>query len=180
MKAEDQYLIRKVEVWVTREGKGIVEERHLKTPEDHVYYKVVGKQERYVVCGIYGICYLPAQIYESAIRDECYFASGIIRPTRKYLRELDRTYFRFYDDAEEVKNNIIVFLQWLRKVPTMGLKRMKEKAIVETYRDLIRDVHATQEWTEASKIICEGKKRSDLASFARSLADERDLVPEKD
>lgn len=176
MKAEDQYIIDEVEIWVSRNETSFVDERHLKTPEDHLYYKVDGKQTRYVICGNYGNAYLPASIYESAIRAECYFASGLIKPTRQYQRKLDHTYFRFYDDAEEVKNNIITFLQWLRKVPTLDLKKMKMKEIVERNSHFLQDVAPTQEWMTRSKRIINGKRRSDLNSLQRDLADERDLI----
>jgi len=180
MKAEDQYLIDQVEVWVCREGKGIVEERHLKTPEDFIYHKVLDKQTRYVIIKPSGIIHLPHLIYETPINNECYFASGYLRSSRKYLRPLDATYFKFLDDAELVKNNIISFIRWLRTVKTSRLQKMQKKTILLTYGDLLREALATPEWETISKRIWTGKNRKDLAPFRRDLQDELDFLPEKD
>jgi hypothetical protein len=175
MKAEDQYFIAEVEVFITRNGNGIVEERHLKTDEDHKYYKVSGKETRYVIYGASGIKMLPATIYTSKLKDECYFASGVIRKTNSYIRELDNTYFKFYDDAEEVLKNIILFISWLRNKPKItGVKMKKIKARTD---HLLMEVHAIPE-VDQIRMLQAGlkvKRRSELKPLALELQNELDL-----
>lgn len=180
MKAEDQYFISQELVWITRNGNGIVEDRHLKTEEDHKYYQVVGRETRYVIRGVNGIKHKPALIYETPLKYECFFLSGYTRPTRKYLRELDNTYFKYYDDAEEVMVNIQRFVKCLKTLPNIDNKTRKKIGIIAAH--LIVDVHDT---VEAARIRVyqtglKVKRRSELSPLARDCASELDLCPEKD
>jgi len=176
MKAEDQYFIAEVEVWVVRKGLGIVEERHLKSEEHHKYYQVDGKETRYVICGASGRKMLPATIYSSHLQGDCYFASGFLKTTRTYRRELDKTYFKFYDDAEEVLKNIILFISWLRNIPKMNKNALKKIKAKTDY--LLMDAHPTQEMEQmrALQAGLKVKRRSELKPLALDLQNELDLA----
>ena len=176
MLAEDQFKIIELELWITREGNGYVDERHLKTEKDYEYYKVLGKQTRYAIMKASGILHLPHLIYETPTKNECYFASGVLRSTPVYQREFDTTYFKYVDDAELVLKNIQRFISWLRNLPKITLPKVQMKKILATYGHLIQDVHPTQEWERLSKIEFVGKRRSDLAPLAKDLAEEQDFV----
>jgi len=182
IKAEDQYYIRQVEVFVCREGRSLVDERHLKTEKDYEYYQVDGKEIRYVICDHHGVRGRMARIYEGAIQDECYFASSVCAPTRKYIRLLDNTYFKFYDDAEEVLNNATNFIKWLKTVPTLNLKQAQIKNIMKMNEHLIKDVPDFQEMalTQALNSTLKLKMRSDLKGLELFNQNELDLVPERD
>lgn len=173
--SEDQYYIKEVKVFITREGNGVVDRRHLKTPEDYAYYKVVGEETRYVICGAYGIHGSPARIYEGGLENECYFASGICSKTRRYVRKLDHTYFVFYDDAEEVLNNIIVYIKWLKKVHLLNLKKAQIKKILNENNHFMQDVPDFQERITL-KAGSNVKMRSGLSKLERFLQDEKDLI----
>ncbi len=176
MHAEDQFQIIELELFITRDGNGYVDERHLKTPEDFEYYKVLGKQTRYAIIKVSGILYLPHLIYETPTKNECYFASGVLRPTPIYQREFDTTYFKYVDDAERVLNNIRNFISWLKTVPKIKLPKAQAKKILGAYGHLIKDAPPTPEWERLSKIVFVGKKRSDLSPLAKDLAEEQDFV----
>ena len=177
MKAEEQYFIAEVEVYVTRNGLSIVQEHHLKSEEHFKYYQVDGKEKRYVIYGASGIKMLPSTIYSTHLQGDCFFASGFVRTTRVYRRELDKTYFKFYDDAEEVLKNIILFITWLRNKPTT-IKKMEMKRIKAKTDYLMEDVHATQD-VEQIRMLQAGlkvRKRSELKPLALDLQNELDLV----
>jgi hypothetical protein len=72
VKAEEQYFIYSKEVWITREGNGIVEDRHLKTQQNHIYHKVVGRETRYIIRGASGNIYMPANLYENLLSQDAY------------------------------------------------------------------------------------------------------------
>jgi len=178
IKAEEQYYIKTVEVNVCRAGKSIVHDRHFKTPEDYKYYQFQQKEIRYVIMDSYGISYLPHRIYEGAIQHECFFASGVCNITRRYARDLDKTYFKFYDDAEEVLININKFISWLRIVPTLNLKKIQIKHIMEGSEHFLRDVpdFPDPELIQALKSSLIIKKRSDLKGLKLFHQNELDLV----
>jgi hypothetical protein len=177
VKAEDQYFIHIEKVWITREGNGIVECRHLKTKEDHEYYKVVGREDRYVIYGASGRVFLPASLYETPLSGEGYFASGFVSKTRQYLREIDRTWFKYYDDAEEVLNNLVKFTLWAKRIPDLAIKTTIKKRLINQTKLLVRDVADTREVAliRTSATGLKVKNRKDLKPLARELADERDL-----
>ena len=174
MKSEEQYYIGEVEVYVTRDGNGIVEDRHLKTDEDYKYYRVSGKEIRYRICGHSGPKHMPARLYESHIQGQCYFASSVCYETRKYIRPLDSTYFKYFDDAEEVLKNIINFTKWSKNLPK-GLKKMQMKRIVAAVEDLIADVPSMPNQNQYLNGSSPKKIRKNLSPFARDLEDEMDL-----
>lgn len=178
IKAEEQYYIASVEVNICREGKSIVDSRHFKTPADYRYYKFQRKEVRYVIRNAYGVCYLPHRIYEGAIQHECFFASGVCKVTRKYVRDLDKTYFKFFDDAEEVLINITKFISWLRTVPTLNLKNVQKKHIMQENEHFLRDVpdFPDPELIQALRNTLVIKKRSDLKALSLFHQNELDLV----
>ena len=178
MLATESYQIEPVECWISRGGLGVVEDHNVKTKDDHVYYKIEGRETRYCIIRPTRRLQQPSLIYETPTKNECFFASGLIRQTRNFIRPLDRTYFKFFDDAEEVKNNIISFITWLQKVPTLNLKKMDKKGIMNTYGHLLMDVPPTPEWEKILNLTYVAKKRSDLSPLARDLQDELDLIPE--
>jgi hypothetical protein len=180
--AEDQYYIRQVEVYVSRNGNGVVDARHLKTENDFVYYKIDGMETRYVICGQYGIHGLPHRIYEGALQNECYFASSVCRSTRKYVRKLDETYFKFYDDAKEVLDNIVRFIKWLRQVPNLKLKPIQIKNIMKENEHFLKAVpdFPEIELTQALMNTLVIRNREDLKGLEKFKQDELDLVPERE
>jgi hypothetical protein len=182
MKAEDSLFISQEQFYVTRNGNGIVEARHLKCANDYTYYKVVGLETRYVIRGVSGVKYLPDLIYTTPIKHECFFASSVCTVTRRYVRELDRTYFKYYDDAEEVLLNIIRFIKWSKNIGKIKLKKGQMTAIKLMTQDLVMDVLDTPEAERirTSQVGLEVKRRSELKPLARDLADELDLLPERD
>lgn len=182
IQAEDQYYIRQVEVYVSRNGNGIVDERHLKTEDDFKYYKIDGMETRYVICGQYGIHGLPHRIYEGALQDECYFASSVCLTTRRYIRQLDTTYFKYFDDAEEVLNNIIRFIKWLRTVPTLKLKPAQIKNIIKENSHHLKAVPDFPEGSviQVTKSSLGIKLRSELKGINLYNQNELDLVPERE
>lgn len=177
MLSEDQFLIIPVECWITRNGNGVVEDRHVKSEEDHKYYRIQRRETRYRIIRASGVpIYLPSLTYETPLMGEAYFASGVVRKTRRYIRELDKSWFKFYDDADEVRQNIIKFILWLKNPPKISKTQMKK--IMSLCGYLIQDVHPTQEWVRLSKIEFDLKKRKDLSPLKRELQDELDLFPE--
>lgn len=181
MNAEDQYFIEQVMVYVTRGGMGVVDSRHIKSDDDSEYYKVSGLEERYVIRGASGIKHMPHTIYESHLSGECFFASGLLRTTKKYRRELDSTYFKYYDDAEIVMNNITKFIRWAKKLPTTLPKKTIKKISNQTSH-ITSDVADTQEAQRirASQVGLKIKRRSELSPLAKDLAEERDWCQERD
>jgi len=175
IKAEAQYFIQEVEVWITREGRGVVEDRHV-TQWNHDYYKIVGREKRYVIRHYVQSRQEPKALYERPLANEAYFASGCCNATRHYRREIDNTFFRYFDDAEEVLNNIISFIQWLRNIK--GLNKKQMKMIHEKNDYLLKDRPAfpEMELIRQSQIGLQVKRRSDLKGLARFNQDEEDLI----
>lgn len=181
MLAEDQYFIRQIQIYVCREGKGYVDERHLKIgdPIDSGllnYYKVSGLETRYEIFDNNGPVFLPASRYEQFTRTSLSYLQSKISPTRRYKLELDRYKFRYYDDAEEVLESIIFFISWLKKNPNG--KNKKEKDSLKKALHFMEDVHPIADWQKIkmSQVGLQVKRRSDLSPLAREIADERDLI----
>lgn len=110
MLAEDQFAIVEFEAWIVRDGKGMT-----------IHKSVYGDDpsstldKRYKILNANGTGqFQPADFYTSPCSDECVHAGAFMERTRKYKRDLDRTYFKFYDDADEVKQNMIRFILWLK------------------------------------------------------------------
>lgn len=177
MKPEEQFFIHPVEVWITREGNGIVEDRHLKCQSDYEYYKVVGKEVRYVIRGCNGIVFLPSTLYERFLSGDGSFASSVVNRTRKYQRELDMTWFKYYDDAEEVLNNLIKFILWAKTIPKINIKNVMKKKLINQTKHLTVDVVDTRATALIRESVSglEVKKRNDLSPLAKDLAEEMDL-----
>jgi hypothetical protein len=179
MKAEDQFVIHEVEIHVTREGKGIVDSRHLKTKEDYQYYKVSGIEKRYVIVGPSGIKMMPHLIYENAVAGYFFFISGLFKSTRKYIREIDYTYFKYYDDAEEVLNNLIKFILWMKSYKPRGKKDVNA---MKKYISLSMDVPDSQEIERIRQLNLglNPKMRKNLSPLAKDLAEAKDLLVGRD
>lgn len=186
MKNEDQFFINIQDVLVCRSGNNILSPFIVEDQIDYYgslenvykYHQVTGWESRYVIMKSSGRDYIPRLNYESPISDICPQASVIINPTRKYKRELDDTYFKYYDDAEEVLNNIINFCKWLKKkIPTMSKKDSKKMLYLCEY--LMKDVPDSQDLQQIrqSMIGLQVKRRSDLSSLERFNQDELDLNP---
>lgn len=176
IKAEDQYFIQEIEVWITRQGRGVVEDRHVRTEEDHVYYKITGREKRYVIRHYVQSRQEPKALYERPLANEAYFASSVVHTTRHYIRELDNTFFKYYDDADEVLENIKSFIQWLRKIPTLkNKKQMKEIKEKNEYLLKDRPVFPEMELIRQSQVGLKVKRRSDLKGLARHNQDALDL-----
>lgn len=189
MKAEDQYIIVQTPCYITRDGQGIITNRKLIEDDgpdlvehNKKYYKVCADEIRYVVmypCIAGGISVLgyPANRYLSAMRNECFMAYGFINQTRKYKLFLDNTYYKFYDDADEVIQNLIKFTKWLKNIPqTMAKRTIKE--IMNKNEYLIKDAPDTLEWqrAKASQHGLSVKTRNSLNRLQRETVDERDLI----
>ncbi len=177
MLAIESYKIFPIDCWVTECRNRIISDKNVKSQADHDYYKILRRDTRYRITRPTGSLYLPHLIYETPTKNECYFASGIIKQTRNYIHDLDKTYFRFYDDAEEVKNNIISFIKWLQTVPKIRLKNVRTKEIMNIYGSLLADVPTTQEWEKALSLTFKEERRSDLSPLAMDLQEESDLIP---
>lgn len=186
MKNEDQFFINAITVLICRNGHGILSDHIPEEQSDYYggldkvyeYHQVVGYETRYVIMQHNGICYLPHINYESPISDICPSASNEINSTRKYKRELDTTYFKYYDDAEEVMNNIISFCKWLkRKIPEMSKKDLKK--VMFRCEHLIKDVPDSQELQKMRQLMIgfPGRGRCDLSSLERVKQDDLDLKP---
>lgn len=181
MKSEESFFIEEVTVRTTRNGKGIVEERHIQSEADIRYYQASKETEnRYRIWWHYGPIRNPACLYRVPAETDLYYFSGNLNATRKYLRELDQTYFKFYDDAEEVLNNIILFIQWLKNPPAKLKEKKTFLKILEKYQSLITDKAVSAEWvkTRQSQIGLQPKRRDALTRLRREVQDEMDLVPE--
>lgn len=175
IKPEEQYFIQQIEVWITREGRGVVEDRHV-TADNHDYYKIFGKETRYVIKHYVQSRQSPAVLYTRPLQEEAYFASSVVRPTRKYRQELDNTFFKYYDDAEEVLNNIIYFILWLKNLPTLPKKATK---LIKDRNDYLLRARASSpemELIRQSQVGLTVKRRDQLGKLARDLAEERDLI----
>ena len=176
MKAEDAFVIMEVDIYITRDGNSYVDERHLKTEDDFRYYGVTKKEKRYVIVGPSGIKMHASCVYEMAMSDFGGYISALFKITRRYKKDFDKTYFRFYDDAEEVVENIRRFIQWLKK-PTKVLGKV-ERRKAKKYLHLLLDAPSSQEWalTIASPVGSNPKLRKNLDNLGRHLAEERDLL----
>lgn len=140
-------------------------------------------ESRYVIYGHEGVEYLPSRAYKNYISD-----SGIVFPnakkTREYKREVDETYFKYYDDAEEVLENIKALINWLDSLRLRNLKKKaqkktssKQKPTPGTDHVWTREIAVTSDWARLKNSMngCAVRRRSDLSPLMRDLADEQDL-----
>lgn len=135
------------------------------------------KEKRYAIHGhdTFGLTveYLPARIYESLIDDVCFNARySAIKKTNKYKKEVDSWLFKYYDDADEVMQNIIRFISWAKKNQTKKIKKVTGK--------LIKDFSPSKGWLE-KKVLSIGlnesaKRRKSLSSFRQEVESEMDLL----
>ena len=181
--AENCFFIEQVVVRTTRNGNGIVDERHIRCDDDLRYYQASEKTEvRYRIWSHHGSMEDPSSLYRTPLEKDVFYASGHLRPTHQYLRKLDQTYFKFYDDAESVMHNIISFLQWLKNPPKKLLETSKFQKILKKYQPLITKKTVSAEWGK-TKALQDGlrvKRRDALTRLQREIQDEMDLVPVRD
>ena len=174
MKNEDQWFILAIAVWICRDGNGIVSD-HIPLSE-HAYHQVSGREIRYVIHKYSGRDFLPHLNYESPISEYCPQASSFMSPTRKYQKELDRTYFKYYDDAEEVLNNIITFCKWIKTFKSKDKKINKK--ILEGCHHLLKDVPDSPELQSFRQSMngLSAKRRDQLSPKEKLSQDQKDLV----
>lgn len=172
MKPWDAYFIHQKQYRISRGGKGIVS-NHVQLEGNEDYYHFTGLETRYTIRGVNGN--VNHALYSCHTQHECQFCS--LATTRQYLRTLDETYFKFYDDAEEVLKNIQQFLKWLPTVEKMSLPKVKKKAILDKCKDLMRDVPSSLDWESmrASQIGLPVKRRNELKGIQRYSQDLLDL-----
>lgn len=166
------YAIEKVNVHI--EGRRVVEEPFWKNVREKLNI-----EERYVIRRCDNeFSVLSEEFYTHACRDECARASNSLRRTRKYKNPIDSEYFRYYDDALEVKENIVAFVEWLiKKSPGLPQREFKKVMTRNETKMMYRHVKNQKWWNKV--ILNDGsdvKMRKELPELERELADERDLA----
>jgi len=146
MKSEDSFYIHEMELYFRNNGKNVIYPHVVE--RDPEYFKGAVPSKRYVIMSPIGIH--NHTLYSSLISIELPQAQQHLNTTRRYAREVDSTYFKYYDDAEEVMNNIISFIKWIKdRVNTNKARTMNEVKAMDKMRErcihLIRDRFYTDE-----------------------------------
>jgi hypothetical protein len=158
MKAEDSYFICEVEVYPVMDGRFIM---YPHVMNNRKYYKAGPIETRYVIRRPLGIA--NEHVYKSQIQTTCCMFESKLAPTNRYIRTIDASYFKYYDDAEEVLNNIILFILWIKEI---AVTRKWEKQFVKIAKEnefLVRDTDDSPEEAliRASQIGLKVKRRSE-------------------
>ncbi len=115
--------------------------------------------------------FLPQRIYESAIETDCYGFKYHVAKTNKYKKEIDSWAFKYYDDADEVLENIKSYILWAKNNQT--------KKIATITAMTIKNFNPSPEWLEMKALsigLKEKKIRNNLSSFQKMIAEEQDLI----
>lgn len=163
MKSFEQFRIVEREVYISKEYFAM--SNHAALSDGYA-----SKELRYCICGSTGVRYLPASVYEGFMRNECMAFSSYYIKTRNYKKDLDKTYFRYYDDAKEVLDNLVSFYRWAHN--------QTQKKMVKVLMEIKADVMEYQNLdpTILYPIGLPEKMRKNLSPLARMFADDRDLV----
>lgn len=138
MLAEDAYLVHPMLVHITkRKGhrKSVVFP-HVVAMDGLEYHKAGPVEVRYVIRRPMGIA--SASLYLFPIGNYCPQAQSHLTTTAK-LDGVDGVYFELEADAKEVRNNIGLFIKWLKMLKKTRRYDKDSIAIVDKHRDLIRD-----------------------------------------
>lgn len=165
----EKVIIIEKKVWINHRGvipNHVIEQDGAKTHS--------AKQDtRFCIATDSGIIQDPACIPRNVTADNPE-ATRYVHTTRRYKHEVDKTYFRFFDDAEEILNNIIALIEWLEKTKTMDMNRKRKKLAEKHYH--LTELRDIREEILALRIESSSKTRENLDSLHRDLADERDLI----
>jgi hypothetical protein len=168
MTAEDSYYICEIQVHPTNNGNNVMMPHVMDNAE---YYNAGPIETRYIIRNPLGM--VTEYIYKNQSNDSCVRFQEHMIVTRKYIRPIDGKYFKYYDDAEEVLENIKRFIQWIKKKATIRFPGKKTLAILEENRFLIRNTSysAEQQAMRDSQIGLKVKRRSELVGEKQNILD---------
>lgn len=152
------HFIAEVKIYINSSGKY--------RASDHVGEKMNYPCEtRYCVCNHSGPIMEPECLYKTPMASHCAGASPWLKPTRRYKEPLDKTYFKYYDDAEEVLHNIERFITWLKNQTGKKIVKGWWMSLTKEHPDTL-DAASMR----ASK-IGSPKKRSELTGLLKDMAE---------
>lgn len=175
MKPDEQFFIAEQKLIINSDRTRIISPHAFELP----FHEGAEEQIRYMIYRSGGSCRVPA-LYAGLLDSD--FGSSLRKhmlPCRRYQRELDCYAFKYVDDAEQYLTNAVNFVRWLHKeiegATTRKLNKLKAK--VSFY------IVTGEQWDRASiaemRILnsgLKGKRRDELGSFRRSVADSNDLL----
>lgn len=133
-------------------------------------------EKRYVVCGSLGTTSVTGLV-RSLVQDFPRLANETIDYARRYINDIDNTYFKFLDDAEWACNNINSCVEWLNK---NNIKfNAKQKRLFEKYKFVTThkiSCSPKEERMKALSLTLKGRRRADLTESQRDLLEARDIA----
>lgn len=128
------------------------------------------KEYRYCLCDYFGPISRPSVFYKNLSGGDGSFVVGYLSRDPVYAREVDETYFKYFDDLTDVVSNIVSSQEILTKHKdnTKKWKRTLEKLMIRLDIDSLKRILSIDGSLE--------RKRKDLTGLDKYHSDELDFV----